>query len=199
MIDIDIREADAVVNDPRWLPRWGWHDDHLAVDGTPAYLPAVQQSREEFLSLARCLSHLGLVGGAALQLGIGPCIASHELWRCLFKEVVSVDVTYTPTTASPTLVSGSTHDENVRSLVEFHAPYDFLFIDAGHTYDDVKQDHEMYAPMVRAGGVVAFHDARTRKGFTDLELGVPRYLAEMPFDLEYFDHGVGTAYYVKGV
>jgi predicted O-methyltransferase YrrM len=35
---------------------------------------------------------------------------------------------------------------------------DFLFIDADHTYEGVKQDYEMYAPLVRRGGVVAFHD-----------------------------------------
>jgi predicted O-methyltransferase YrrM len=37
-------------------------------------------------------------------------------------------------------------------------PIDFLFIDADHTYEGVKQDYEMYAPLVRPGGVVAFHD-----------------------------------------
>ncbi len=35
---------------------------------------------------------------------------------------------------------------------------DFLFIDGDHSYDGVKQDFEMYAPLVRKGGVVAFHD-----------------------------------------
>ena len=35
---------------------------------------------------------------------------------------------------------------------------DFLFIDGDHTYDGVKQDFEMYAPLVRPGGIVGFHD-----------------------------------------
>lgn len=35
---------------------------------------------------------------------------------------------------------------------------DFLLIDGDHTYDGVKLDHEMYAPLVRPGGVIAFHD-----------------------------------------
>lgn len=35
---------------------------------------------------------------------------------------------------------------------------DFLFIDGDHTYHGVKTDFEMYSPMVRKGGVVAFHD-----------------------------------------
>lgn len=35
---------------------------------------------------------------------------------------------------------------------------DFLFIDADHTYEGVKADFEMYSPLVRRGGLVAFHD-----------------------------------------
>jgi predicted O-methyltransferase YrrM len=35
---------------------------------------------------------------------------------------------------------------------------DFLFIDAGHTYNDVRQDFEMYSRLVTPGGLIAFHD-----------------------------------------
>ena len=35
---------------------------------------------------------------------------------------------------------------------------DFLFIDGDHTYDGVRADFEMYVPLVRRGGIVAFHD-----------------------------------------
>jgi predicted O-methyltransferase YrrM len=35
---------------------------------------------------------------------------------------------------------------------------DFLFIDGDHTYEGVKRDFEMYAPLVRPGGIVSFHD-----------------------------------------
>jgi predicted O-methyltransferase YrrM len=35
---------------------------------------------------------------------------------------------------------------------------DFLFIDGDHTYKGVKEDFEMYSPLVRKGGVIAFHD-----------------------------------------
>jgi cephalosporin hydroxylase len=37
-------------------------------------------------------------------------------------------------------------------------PVDFLFIDGGHTYDEVSRDFELYAPLVRLGGVVGIHD-----------------------------------------
>lgn len=35
---------------------------------------------------------------------------------------------------------------------------DFLFIDGDHTYKGAKKDWELYAPMVREGGLIAFHD-----------------------------------------
>lgn len=35
---------------------------------------------------------------------------------------------------------------------------DFLFIDGDHTYEGVKQDFEMYKPLVAENGIIAFHD-----------------------------------------
>ena len=35
---------------------------------------------------------------------------------------------------------------------------DFLFIDADHSYEGVKKDFEMYSPLVKTGGIIAFHD-----------------------------------------
>jgi cephalosporin hydroxylase len=35
---------------------------------------------------------------------------------------------------------------------------ELLFIDGDHTYAGVRADFEMYSPLVRSGGVVAFHD-----------------------------------------
>jgi predicted O-methyltransferase YrrM len=35
---------------------------------------------------------------------------------------------------------------------------DFLFIDGDHSYKSVRTDFEMYAPLVRPGGIIGFHD-----------------------------------------
>lgn len=35
---------------------------------------------------------------------------------------------------------------------------DFLFIDGDHTYEGVKADFELYSPLIREGGIIAFHD-----------------------------------------
>ena len=37
-------------------------------------------------------------------------------------------------------------------------PIDVLFIDGDHTYDGARADFERYAPLVRPGGLIAFHD-----------------------------------------
>ena len=35
---------------------------------------------------------------------------------------------------------------------------DFLFIDGDHSYEGVRRDFELYSPLVRPAGLVAFHD-----------------------------------------
>ncbi|CAG0932002.1 hypothetical protein PLCT1_01947 [Planctomycetaceae bacterium] len=59
------------------------------------------------------------------------------------------------------VVHGNSHEpssaERVRALLG-DQPLDLLFIDGDHTYEGVRQDYEMYGPMVRSGGMVAFHD-----------------------------------------
>jgi cephalosporin hydroxylase len=35
---------------------------------------------------------------------------------------------------------------------------DFLYIDGDHSYEGVRRDFELYSPLVRPGGIVAFHD-----------------------------------------
>lgn len=44
---------------------------------------------------------------------------------------------------------------------------DFLFIDGDHSLAAVRQDWELWAPMVRSGGHVAMHDARVIPGGGD--------------------------------
>ncbi len=37
-------------------------------------------------------------------------------------------------------------------------PLEFLFIDGDHSYEGVEADFRMYAPLVRPGGLIGFHD-----------------------------------------
>jgi predicted O-methyltransferase YrrM len=43
-------------------------------------------------------------------------------------------------------------------------PIDILLIDGCHSYDQCRRDYMNYAPLVRVGGYVLFHDSSTIKG-----------------------------------
>jgi len=57
---------------------------------------------------------------------------------------------------------------------------DFLFIDGDHTYEGVKQDFEMYSPLVSENGTVAFHDIVP--GPSNRVGGVPEFWEEIKED-----------------
>lgn len=59
------------------------------------------------------------------------------------------------------LIRDDSHDPAVLARVKDvvgDRGFDFLFIDGDHSYDGVKRDFEMYAPLVIPGGLIAFHD-----------------------------------------
>jgi predicted O-methyltransferase YrrM len=78
------------------------------------------------------------------------------------------------------LLRKDSHDRKtfalVRSLLRDN-PLDFLFIDGDHTYDGVRADFEMYSPLVRNGGIVAFHDIVTHP--PQIECHVDRFWSEI--------------------
>jgi len=58
-------------------------------------------------------------------------------------------------------IEGDSHSQEIyNQLLEVleGRQIDFLFIDGDHTYEGVKQDYEMYSPLVKTGGYIAFHD-----------------------------------------
>lgn len=54
---------------------------------------------------------------------------------------------------------------------------DFLLIDGDHSYEGVRRDFELYAPLVRDGGLIAFHDIV--EGPPENVGGVPRFWREV--------------------
>lgn len=47
---------------------------------------------------------------------------------------------------------------------------DFLMIDGDHTYDGVRQDFELYSPLVKRNGLIAFHDIVHHDGVPDCQV-----------------------------
>lgn len=73
-------------------------------------------------------------------------------------------------------IRGDSHDpatlERVREQLRGR-DVDVLFVDGDHSADGVARDHEMYGPLVRPGGLIAFHDVVP--GREDWVGGVPGY------------------------
>jgi len=58
----------------------------------------------------------------------------------------------------PIVIHGNSHDPKVLAQVVKYQPFDFLLIDGDHSYAGVKADYKDYSPLVKPGGLIAFHD-----------------------------------------
>lgn len=66
---------------------------------------------------------------------------------------------WTPDDAALHVIEGDSRDPAVRNQVEALSPeFDWVFIDAGHYYAEVKSDWETFGPLASEGGVVVLHD-----------------------------------------
>lgn|GEM_PF-2937274 len=55
------------------------------------------------------------------------------------------------------ILQGFSHDPDVLSEAS-KSDYDVLLIDGDHSYEGVRKDYELYAPLVREGGIILFDD-----------------------------------------
>ena len=61
-----------------------------------------------------------------------------------------------------TVIRADSHDpQTVRSVDGLKGSVDLLFLDGDHSYEGVRADFENYAPLVRRGGLIAFHDVES--------------------------------------
>lgn len=74
---------------------------------------------------------------------------------------------------------GRSLDETIVARAKAAAPWDFILIDADHTYKGVKADWEVYGPL--AGKAVAFHDivGQGKRNITGLKIEVPKLWQEL--------------------
>ena len=59
------------------------------------------------------------------------------------------------------LIQADSHKESTLEMLRTELQQkkiDFLFIDGDHRYEGIKEDFETYSPLVRSGGIIAFHD-----------------------------------------
>lgn len=68
-------------------------------------------------------------------------------------------------------LEGDSHNPRMVDAVAAYGPFDFVFVDAGHFYAEVKRDWELYSPMVKPGGMLCFHDILTHPAWPSIEVG----------------------------
>lgn len=116
----------------------------------------------------------------SLDLPGGKFLGGYSEWKA------SVYRTFTRAGQRMHLIRGDSHAES--SLDEVKRilggkPLDFLLIDGDHSYEGVRMDYEMYGPLVRSGGVIAFHDIANP--LPDVGLAVKRYWDEIKPGLDH--------------
>ena len=108
-----------------------------------------------FLATLACPSRALII---SLDLPDGPYnVGGSSVWHARFMRLA-----FARAGQRLVFIRGSSQDRaNVQAVSRLTEPFgglDYCFIDGDHTYAGVKKDWETYGPMVKPGGVVAFHD-----------------------------------------
>lgn len=92
------------------------------------------------------------------------------------------------------LAGDSTAPETIAAIRSyFPGGIDFVLLDGDHSYEGIRQDFENYAPLVKPGGLIAFHDIvednETRHGVITggWAGGVPRFWREIREQYEHVE------------
>jgi len=183
--------------------------------GGNEWIPRIQQDEREMVSFLDALKSLIPAEQRKVALEIGLFEGgTHLIWKMLFKHVISVEInpssclivakTLKDKTNSTIICASSQLPGTVKTvqkvLAKLGEAIDFLLIDGDHSKSAVESDYLNYEPLVRIGGVIAFHDSReiapVRDFVADLEYG--RYChKEEAVKMQHFLYHHGISYYVK--
>jgi len=112
-----------------------------------------------------------------LELGIWKNNQKKFYEKLLGAEHISIDVAHKR--GNPDIL-GDTHApetmEKVKKMLKGR-PIDILFIDAGHSYEDVRKDFYIYSPLCT--GIIAFHDTENGREWKDEKVAVWRFWDEL--------------------
>ncbi len=95
---------------------------------------------------------------------------------------------WTPDDVTCIQIRGSSHDPETLEACRQHGPYQWLFIDGAHTYQDAQMDWDDYHTLCTPGAYIFFHDIALRRRYQDgSEAGVWQLWRELQA------HGYWTA------
>jgi hypothetical protein len=144
----------------------------------------------------------------ALEIGLMNG-GTHLIWRSLFSQVASIEISFPSVlafgvgiTKGSLIFNGDSTNSVTSGIVrrKLGDGIDFLFIDGCHKYNAVVADYANYEPLVRSGGIVAFHNIH--------HVDVQRFLYELEdgshplvdFEIKIIrisNDGPGIGYFVK--
>lgn len=74
------------------------------------------------------------------------------------------------------------NDFSFNVIKNWDYPFDYLFIDGSHIYEDVKKDFEDWYPKLAKGGIISLHDSTMFRGGQRYWEGPSRVADELIFD-----------------
>jgi len=132
------------------------------------------QTKEEMWAVIECLNtinpknimEIGVQFGESSNIWAQYCLDNNGMFFGI--EILTERIkSNLPNLGNPSLLKyifkGNSKDENIINQVKTilgENLFDFIFVDGGHDVDDVYQDIKNYAPLLRSGGIIAFHDYR---------------------------------------
>ena len=146
-------------------------EDFMIPDDT-----GIQQDRQEIEEFVSMLLSRGRLG-SVLEIGLGYFGSTHFLWRLLFDKVTTIEKSHERIRTFGTnlrqfhrrwvlddhrsgFLIGMSHDPATvhKAYQHLAAGIDLLFIDGDHQHASVLADWLLYSPLVKKGGLIAFHD-----------------------------------------
>jgi len=98
----------------------------------------------------------------------------------------------------PRFIKDTTENAFYNYFVKKDIKIDFLHIDAGHSYEDVKKDFELYSTLVKPNGMISIHDTDEKyqaeliitedeKEYYELFDGPPKFIKEIGSEWKQFN------------
>jgi len=170
---IIIDNAPKSIKEPRW---------HVA-----EVFPSrgkIFQERDEFLEFLHVVNSANL-HGVAIEIGLDQG-GTHMGWRQLFNKVVTIEIdinkcvkflaTNKIDSRSKIICSDSSDQSTSKLLKKMYGSVDLVFIDGDHQFSSVLCDYKCLSPLVRRGGIIAFHDTIGRH---PSHLGVVKFIRKL--------------------
>jgi hypothetical protein len=113
--------------------------------------------RGQVLSLYKLLADIS--SKKVVRYGVSPMDSSDGHWDSdYFADVVTIHQQFN-LKKDYTIYHGSSTDESIIEKAKYTAPYDILYIDGSHKYEDVVSDLAHYPQMIKQGGYLLIDDA----------------------------------------